>query len=123
MVVKLRLSVLEAINIHNMRTLIRSLNDFFRDRPYRNLALATAIVLIAGTLLYHFIEGWRWLDSLYFSVITLTTVGYGDFSPATDVGKIFTVFYVLTGIGIIFGFINAFYQHRVSKFREKFTGK
>jgi voltage-gated potassium channel Kch len=47
------------------------------------------------------------LDSLYFSVITLTTVGYGDFSPSTTTSKIFTMFYIFVGIGIILGFVNA----------------
>lgn len=61
-----------------------------------------------GTLLFHFLENWRWIDSLYFCVTTLTTVGYGDFSPQTDVGKIVFVFYILTGLGILFAFINAF---------------
>jgi hypothetical protein len=39
-----------------------------------------------------------------------TTLRDGDFSPQTDLGKTVTIFYVLTSIGIIFGFINAFYQ-------------
>ena len=47
------------------------------------------------------------MDSLYFSVITLTTMGYGDFSPSTRAGKIFTMFYIFVGIGIISGFVNA----------------
>jgi voltage-gated potassium channel len=47
------------------------------------------------------------LDSLYFSVITLTTVGYGDFSPSTRAGNIFTMFYIFIGIGIVLGFVNA----------------
>jgi hypothetical protein len=47
------------------------------------------------------------LDSLYFSVITLTTVGYGDFSPSTRAGNIFTMFYIFIAIGIVLGFVNA----------------
>jgi voltage-gated potassium channel len=39
-------------------------------------------------------------------VITLTTVGYGDFSPSTTADKIFTMFYIFIGIGIILGFVN-----------------
>ena len=73
---------------------------------------------MVGTIVYHYIEGWKWLDALYFSVITLTTVGYGDFSPQTDFGKLFTIIYVLTGIGIIFGFINTFYQHKIKRYKK-----
>lgn len=59
-----------------------------------------------GTIFYHEVEGLKWLDSIYFSVITLTTVGYGDIVPKTDAGKIFTIFYVLIGIGVIAGTAN-----------------
>jgi voltage-gated potassium channel Kch len=89
--------------------------NFIRTRPYRGLTISVLVILMIGTIIYHFVEGWNWLDSLYFSVITLTTVGYGDFSPATDFGKVFTIIFVLTGIGIIFGFINTFYQRRISR--------
>ena len=41
----------------------------------------------------------------------MTTIGYGDLSPQTDGGKLFTIFYILVGIGIILGFINAVYLH------------
>lgn len=59
-----------------------------------------------GTLFYHFVEGLSWVDAIYFCIITLTTVGYGDISPQTDIGKLFTAVYVLLGIGIIGGFAN-----------------
>ena len=58
-------------------------------------------VLSIGVVFYHHVEHLKWLDALYFSVITLTTVGYGDIVPTTDLGKLFTVFYVLIGVGII----------------------
>jgi voltage-gated potassium channel len=106
-----------------MKTVSPSFTQFFKNKPYRNLSISTVIILLGGSISYHFIEGWRWLDSIYFSVITLTTVGFGDLSPATDFGKVFTIFYVLTGIGIIFGFINTFYQHRVIKFKERMKGR
>jgi ribonucleotide reductase beta subunit family protein with ferritin-like domain len=106
--------------------LFRAILDFFKDRIYRNLSISTLLVLVNGTIVYHFVEGWRWLDSLYFSVITLTTVGYGDLSPQTDFGKIFTIIYILTGIGIIFGFINTFYlqrSKRMMNLRDKIKHK
>lgn len=73
----------------------------WRDPAFRFLAFAAGGILLAGTLFYHYYEGWRLLDSLYFCVITLATVGYGDFSPKTDFGKIFTMIYILIGIGLL----------------------
>ncbi len=89
----------------------RTIITFLKDKQYRDLLYTTIIVLGFGTVVYHFLEGWSWVDSFYFSIITLTTIGYGDFSPATDEGKLFTVFYILMGIGIILSFVNTIYNH------------
>jgi hypothetical protein len=70
-----------------------------------------ALILISGTFFYHGIERWSWLDSFYFSVTTLTTVGYGDLHPSTDLSKIFTIIYIFIGLGAILGFINALAVH------------
>jgi voltage-gated potassium channel len=58
-------------------------------------------ILIAGTLGYHFIEGWSLFDSLYMTVITLATVGYGETHPLHVPGRVFTIFLILGGMGII----------------------
>ena len=59
-------------------------------------------LLAIGTFAYHYLEHWSWLTSFYFSVCTLTTVGYGDFYPTTDVSRLFTAVYVLVGVAIAF---------------------
>ena len=74
--------------------ILTSIVSFLKDKSYRSLQLTTIFFIGLGTLICHFVEGWSWLDSLYFSVITLTTIGYGDFSPQTDLGKIFTLLYI-----------------------------
>ncbi len=94
-------------------------NIFIGNKQYRILILATIIIVLIGTVFYHFIENWNWIDSFYFSVITLTTVGYGDFSPQTDIGKLFTVFYIIIGLGLMFSFINTLYQYNVKKVKRK----
>ena len=38
-------------------------------------------MLLAGVLVYHWLEGWSYLDALYFCVVSLATVGYGDLTP------------------------------------------
>lgn len=99
---------------------INSIISFLKDEQYRDLLITTFIILVIGTFAYHFLEGWSYLDALYFSVVTLTTIGFGDFSPQTDGGKLFTIFYIILGIGMILAFINTVQQHYTQmKFKEK----
>ena len=65
-------------------------------------AFVVVVVLLAiGTVYYANAEGWSYVDSFYFSTITLTTIGFGDFVPQTQAAKIFTSMYALLGIGIM----------------------
>lgn len=82
-----------------------------KDPEFRGLLLLVSMILIFGTIFYHNIEHWTWLNSLYFSVTTLSTVGYGDLTPVTDAGKIFTIIYIFTGIGIILAFVSSVASH------------
>jgi voltage-gated potassium channel len=69
------------------------------------IKMALAILLtifIIGTIGFHFIEGWSFVDSFYTTIATLSTVGYGDFSPDTTAGKFFTVFIIIFGVGMMF---------------------
>lgn len=96
----------------------RVIISFLKDKEYRELLLTTLLVLFLGTLIFHILEGWRLLDSLYFCVITLTTIGYGDFSPKTDLGKIFNMVYIIIGLGLILSFIKTVYSHYESTKKE-----
>ncbi|SLN59448.1 voltage-gated potassium channel [Roseovarius gaetbuli] len=69
--------------------------------PMFRASFALAIlILLSGTLFYHTIEGWSWIDALYFSVTTISTIGLGDLSPRTDFGKLFTIIYIFVGVGV-----------------------
>lgn len=61
--------------------------------------LAGALIAVAAVF-YRLIEGWLLLDSLYFLVVTIATVGYGDLAPHTALGKFFTICFIFGGIGI-----------------------
>ena len=91
---------------HVVRAFIRSWNS----PAFRNTAGAISLLLISGTWFYVQVEGWRILDALYFSFITLTTIGYGDLTPKSDAAKIFTMFYAASGIGLFLKIIQMIAQ-------------
>lgn len=64
-------------------------------------AVLLCLVLILGTSGYMLIEGWPLLEGLYMTVITITTVGYGEVRTVSEPGRIFTVFLIFAGMGIM----------------------
>lgn len=66
------------------------------------IIVSTVVAMMAfGTLAYHELEKWDYVDSFYFTGVTLTTIGYGDLYPTTELSKIFTVFFAFGGVGIL----------------------
>ncbi len=63
--------------------------------------LAVAIAIGFGAVGFFLIEGWSLLDSLYVAAQTVTTVGYGDLTPVTRNGRIFSTVFMLAGVGIV----------------------
>lgn len=75
--------------------------DLLFDPRTSRLMIYSAAVVVVGAALFHRLEGWSWIDSFYFVVVTLTTIGYGDFTPTTPVTKLITIFYGLNGIVLL----------------------
>lgn len=57
------------------------------------------MIMLFGVLGYHLIEGWDFFDSLYMTVISLTTVGFSETHPLSNSGKLFTMLLIITGVG------------------------
>jgi voltage-gated potassium channel len=72
--------------------------------PHKRVFLAVCFLLFflaTGTAGYHFLEGYSFIDAFYMTVITISTVGYGEINPLSENGRIFTVFLILSGVGSI----------------------
>jgi voltage-gated potassium channel len=63
------------------------------------IAVLSSILL--GTVAFHLLEGWSILDSLYVTAQTVTTVGFGDLSPQTRLGRAFATVFMMVGVGIV----------------------
>lgn len=86
--------------VNQLLELFRGVAAAFSDAKVRGLLAFTLTLIAIASTFYVWIEGWSIVDSVYFSVITIATVGYGDLAPKTVPGKLFTIGYVLLGLGI-----------------------
>jgi len=66
--------------------------------PAISIALSL-IIIFPGTAGYMVIEGWRFLDALCMTIVTISTVGYREVNQGGDLGRIFTIVVVFTGVG------------------------
>ena len=71
-------------------------------------ALALAGIFLIGTLWYSLVEGWKWEDAAYMTVITLATVGYGETHPLGSRGRLFTIVLILMGVVNLTYIVNRF---------------
>jgi len=76
----------------------------------RLIGLALALVILAGTAGFHFIEGWPWFDGVYMVVTTLTTIGYQETHPLSHAGRVFNVGVIVAGVSLVFLAIGALTQ-------------
>ena len=102
-----------------LRRFGRIVRRMMRDQESRGLAVVAVGLIAGGTLFYRLFEDVSWIDSLYFTVVALTTVGFGDLHPVTTVGKVFTVFYLLMGVGVLVAFLALTARHVVDERDER----
>ena len=99
--------------------MLPGLRSALADQWVRRLLMITISLVIIGSIFFWLVEGWSLLDAIYFSVMTLATVGYGDLAPKTVPGKIFTVAFVLSGVGIFVATAAALAEHLIDRVRKR----
>ena len=96
----------------------KKVKAFLKDPELRPIFISGFVILAVGATFYHNVEGWTWLDSVYFCVVSLATIGYGDLTPQTPFGKLFTILYILVGISVAALFIQT-----ITADSSRFSGK
>lgn len=76
------------------------LRDVWLDPRVRGILLFAFSMIAISTVTFWLLEGWPLLDAAFFSVVTISTVGYGELVPQTVAGKLFAMFYILVGLGV-----------------------
>jgi voltage-gated potassium channel len=92
---------------------------------FRIMLAIPLVLLVVGTVGYRLIEGdgWTWIDALYMTVITVTTVGYGETHPLSQAGRVFTIFLCLGGIFALFYAATEFIRAVVSGELQDLLGR
>ena len=100
------------------RELSRALRSVWRDPETKALPIVAGALVLTGTIVYWRFEDWTIIESLYFCIVTLTTVGYGDFTPTTAGTQIFTIVYILTGFGVLVALLTSVAEKYIEQKRE-----
>jgi len=89
------------------------------DEEFRVLVIIMIAILLSGTAFFSFVENWSIIDSAYFCVMTIATIGYGDLAPSSSLSKIFTIIMALGGIGVFVGIVTKLAQALTQKGIER----
>lgn len=98
--------------------LVRTTIHASKDPEFRALCVTMTVLLSGGTIFYVRAEGWSVIDSLYFCVMTMATVGYGDLTPSTGLSKVFTMVYSLLSIGVFVAVVSRLAASMLEKRRH-----
>jgi voltage-gated potassium channel len=90
----------------------------WRDPQTKALPVVAGALVLTGTIFYWRFEDWTVVQALYFSVVALTTVGFGDFTPTTAGTQIFTIIYILSGLGVLVALLTSVAQQYVKQKAE-----
>ena len=101
------------------RGLAHAIGAVWRDPETKALPLVAGALVITGTLFYWRFEDWTVIESLYFCVVTLTTVGYGDLAPTSAGTQIFTIVYILTGFGVLVALLTSVAEKYIEQKAER----
>lgn len=109
------------INVYKL--LVAVFNGIKKDQEFRILLFLLVTLMTGSVIFYCKMEGWSIVDALYFSVMTMATIGYGDFVPTHTISKIFTIIFTFLSIGIFAAVITKIVAISVDRRKERLAKK
>jgi voltage-gated potassium channel len=94
---------------------VRATARLLRHPRAQALATATVLYVAVGVGFYWWQEDWTLAESFYFSIVALTTVGFGDLHPTTTFTQLFTAIYLILGLGILGTMVHSVMQHAAGR--------
>jgi len=88
----------------------------------KNLVLSILCLIFVSATFYHYIESWSWIDSIYVTILTITTVGHSALIPSSTISKIYTSVIAFIGIAMVltlFGIVSSHYVNIVTNEKKK----
>ncbi|QIE56725.1 two pore domain potassium channel family protein [Pikeienuella piscinae] len=86
--------------LHAYVLLYRAIYRAFLVPRVQAVLLVCTLIATAQALAFRWIEGWSFLDAFYFAIVSMATVGYGDLTPTTPLGKVLCMVFLVIGVGI-----------------------
>ena len=89
--------------ILSLKRLLKGLFHSFKRQDFISLFTTLCLILLSGTMFFHSVEKWSWLDPFYFAFVSLIPSSIStNLAPSTDFGKVFTMIYLAVGVGVMF---------------------
>ncbi len=107
----------------SMYSFFKAIAQGIRQPEYQLLALTSSFVMVGGTMFYHFYEDWSWIESIYFVVVALTTVGFGDLTPTTEFSRAITIGFLFFGVAWIGALISILVKSAQERHQAKLEAK
>lgn len=107
--------------VNALRLIVSVFRGVKNDHEFRILLFILTTLLIGSVLFYTSVEGWNVVDALYFTVMTMATIGYGDVVPTKPASKIFTIIYVFLSVGIFASIMTKLVAINLSRYNKEPT--
>lgn len=115
--------ILKVLRLLKVLTLIGNiLNKIFRKTNIANVFYVVAAIVIAVAVSFHLVEHQSYMNSFYWAIITVSTVGYGDVSAHTTLGKLLSILMALGGVGmfgVLTSSITSYFQEENEALQEE----